>query len=140
MLPIGPIKTSYDALRENTTWYLRKELVEDCVKRGGCCSRSCGCCQIRHEVTERNKGIGHCTPTCGCCSSERGFEYTTEEREGFVDDFKTKLYDDNLACVIQTAEAFFLLSIVEKPQVRPQETTQCQGGKTQWWKQISRKG
>lgn len=85
MLPIRPIKQSYDTLRENTTWYLRKELVEDCVKRGGCCIRSCGCCQIRHEITERNKGIGHCTPTCGCCSNERGFEYTAEEREGFVE-------------------------------------------------------
>lgn len=140
MLPIGPIKQSYDTLRENTTWYLRKELVDDCVKRGGCCSRSCGCCQIRHEVTGRNKGIGHCAPTCECCSSERGFEYTAEEREGFVDDFKKKLYDNNPACVIQMAEAFFLLPLVEIPQERTQERTQCQGGKRQWWKRISKKG
>lgn len=140
MLPIGPIKQSYDTLRENTTWYLRKELVDDCVKRGGCCSRSCGCCQIRHEVTGRNKGIGHCAPTCECRSSERGFEYTAEEREGSVDDFKKKLYDNNPACVIQMAEAFFLLPLVEIPQERTQERTQYQGGKRQWWKRISRKG
>jgi hypothetical protein len=154
MIPTGPIKRSYDTLRQNPTWYLREELVEDCVKRRGCCSRNCGCCQIRHETTERSRGLGHCTPTCGCCSSERGIEHTAEERQGFVDDFKKRMYADNPACVIQMAEAFFLpplenktlqnpqQNLQEKPQEKPQQNpqrenpkekrTQCQGGKKQW--------
>ncbi|CAG8191387.1 unnamed protein product [Penicillium nalgiovense] len=165
MIPTGPIKQSYETLRQNPTWYLREELVDDCVKRRGCCSRNCGCCQIRHETTERSRGLGHCTPTCGCCSIERGIEHTAEERQGFVDDFKKRMYADNPACVIQMAEAFFLPPLVEKtqqePQERPQEKTQeetqketqekpqenpkekrtqCQGGKKQWWKQIFTNG
>ncbi|KAJ5385485.1 hypothetical protein N7517_003396 [Penicillium concentricum] len=142
MFPIGPIKQSYESLRQNTTWYLRKELVEDCVKRGGCCGRTCGCCQIHHEGAERTKGVGHCTPACGCCSIERGFEYTKEERQGFVDDFKKKMYDDNPACVIQMAEAFFLPPPEDKPkeEMPQEERTQCEGAKKPWWKRMSAKG
>lgn len=56
-----------------------------------------------------------------------------KERQGFFDDFKKKFYDNNPVCVIQMAEAFFLLPPVEKPQEEKtqEETTQCQGGKKQ---------
>ncbi|CDM34792.1 unnamed protein product [Penicillium roqueforti FM164] len=123
MLPIGPSNG-----------------LENCMKRGGCCSRDCGCCHDRHERTERNKGIGHCTPTCDCCSRERGFNYTARERQGFVEDFKKKQYDNNPACVIQMVEAFFLLPVVGKPQVKTQGQPQPgQGGNKRLWKRIFRK-
>ncbi|KAJ5890545.1 uncharacterized protein N7473_006773 [Penicillium subrubescens] len=34
-LPRGTLKNSYDKLREDPTWYLRKELVKDCVAKDG---------------------------------------------------------------------------------------------------------
>lgn len=45
MLPLGPLQKSYDFLRKDPTWYLRKELVQGCVRREGCCRRGCGCCK-----------------------------------------------------------------------------------------------
>jgi hypothetical protein len=31
--------------RKHPDWYLSEELREDCAGRGGCCGRSCGCCE-----------------------------------------------------------------------------------------------
>lgn len=133
MFPMGPIKKSYDTLRQETTWYLRKELVEDCIKNAGCCSRSCGCCQTRHERTVRSRGIGHCTPSCECCSIERGFEYTAEDRQGFADDLQNRLYDDNPACLIQMAEDFFLLPpLGPRTKEQPSEQKGSEKKKLRW--------
>lgn len=112
-LPIGTVHKEYHSLRQSSTWYLRQELVDDCAKRGGCCSRNCGCCQTRHEQAVRNKGLGHCTPSCGCCASERGFEYSAKETQSFVNDLKARLYSDSPAYAVQMAEAFFLLPSVD---------------------------
>ncbi|OQD85349.1 hypothetical protein PENANT_c010G07539 [Penicillium antarcticum] len=62
-----PLKEMYDTLRKDSTWYLRTELVEDCIAKGGCYSRDCGCCQKRHWTSKRSRGIGHCTVECGSC-------------------------------------------------------------------------
>ncbi|KAL3456111.1 hypothetical protein BJX64DRAFT_296916 [Aspergillus heterothallicus] len=61
---------------------------QDCVNRGGCCARECGCCErVLHEYPFRdwkNPGRGlegtvfirkvyaHCTSECGCCVATHG--------------------------------------------------------------------
>lgn len=110
MLPIGPVKRSYDILRQSPAWYLREELVEDCARRGGCCGRNCGCCKTRQSATKRIKGIGHCTLSCQCCSNERGFKYTTHQRQQMVLDLENHFYDHNPAYVIKMADSYFLKS------------------------------
>lgn len=140
--PPGTLQKSYNALRQNPTWYLRQELVQDCARRGGCCSRSCGCCQKRHEIATRSKGLGHCTPSCGCCSSERGFEYSAEERRSFVEDLESQLYDDNPFYLVHVACLFFLLpqkearkkGLCKKEIPKWKRTINFKRGSRQWWK------
>lgn len=79
MLP-SSIKSLYDTVRRNATWFMREEMVQDCSDRGGCCSRQCGCCAQRH-LSERQKGRGHCTSECWCCISFRGSDLPEEEKE-----------------------------------------------------------
>lgn len=71
LLPQRPLKETYDKIRQNPAWYLRKELVHDCANRGGCCGRSCGCCKKRC-LTSKEKGTGHCTERCFCCRVNSG--------------------------------------------------------------------
>jgi hypothetical protein len=104
-LLLGPLEKSYNVLRRNPAWYLRKDLIDDCVKRGGCYARQCGCCRRRHNETERVKGAGHCTPSCGCCSYDRGFEYTERQKEDRFDIFVTKMNDQNPAHITYMARA-----------------------------------
>lgn len=106
MIP-EPVKWGYDLLREDPTWYLRKELIKDCAARNGCCSRSCGCCEKRQFTTERRKGIGHCTPECECCSTDRGFEFTTEEKREIERKLRTMLISKNAAFLLRMAHAYF---------------------------------
>jgi hypothetical protein len=53
---LGPsIKNLYDTVRRNTIWFMRKEMVQDCSGRGGCCSR-----MLRTEIsikTERQRSL-----------------------------------------------------------------------------------
>ncbi|CAG8946916.1 unnamed protein product [Penicillium salamii] len=123
-LPVGPVHKSYHTLRQNPVWFLCPELVEDCKARGGCCGRTCGCCQTRHKRTTRPKGFGHCTPSCECCINERRFEYSPEELQSFAVDFKNQLQDDNPAYIVLMANSSFLLPLVtegEKPAGRIEE-------------------
>ncbi|KAJ5996610.1 hypothetical protein N7499_007071 [Penicillium canescens] len=63
--------------RKHPDWYLSEELREDCAGRGGCCGRSCGCCEKPRLVHGFNpdqiwipnqiQGKGHCTSACHCC-------------------------------------------------------------------------
>lgn len=75
-----PFKRSYDDLRRNPRWFIREEMVQDCVDQGGCCGRPCKCCARRH-LSKRPKGQGHCSPECRCCIEFWGFEPSTEEEE-----------------------------------------------------------
>ncbi|KAJ5881962.1 uncharacterized protein N7529_000634 [Penicillium soppii] len=70
---------------------------------------------------------------CGCCSSERGFEYTAEEREGIADEFKKNLDDDNPIFMVRMAEAFFLLPPMklEEKNLLNEESHKV---KRRWWK------
>lgn len=105
-LPAGPLKQTYDSLRRNPRWYCRPELVEDCIARGGCSSRGCGCCESRHFRTS-HRGVGHCTIECGCCSDYRGFEATPEMRKEIADGFQEMLYSPNPAFLLRMTEAYF---------------------------------
>lgn len=79
MLP-SKFKEAYDSLRRDARWFMRKEMIQDCSDRGGCCSRERECCEQRY-LSRRKKGRGHCTTECGCCTGFRGFELPEEEKE-----------------------------------------------------------
>lgn len=121
-----PLKEMYDNLRKDSTWYLRTELVEDCIAKGGCCSRDCGCCQKRHWTSKRNRGIGHCSVECGCCVMHRGFEMTQEQKENQRMRFAKKLHDENPNYLLHMIEAYFSIprrkiikAVGEKPVKKP---------------------
>lgn len=73
------LKCDLDHTRQKAMWYMRKDMVEDCSGRGGCCSRSCRCCSQR-QLSKREKGRGHCTTECWCCTNWRGFELSHKEK------------------------------------------------------------
>ncbi|KAJ5736021.1 uncharacterized protein N7483_001146 [Penicillium malachiteum] len=76
-------KKGLNLWRPQPEWYLHKTLVQDCVDRGGCCGRACGCCQKRKHQLEPNRrlGVGHCTVECGCCEAAHGFAFTDKQKE-----------------------------------------------------------
>lgn len=78
--PTGPIKSGYLWIRSQSDWYLRSEwLRQDCINRGGCCGRSCGCCEVPPDP-RRRKGWGHCTAKCACCKSVRDFQANERDK------------------------------------------------------------
>lgn len=107
MIPARPLKEKYDSLRQFRTWYMQKELIEDCVSRGGCCSRGCGCCGRRHLDSERKKGIGHCTDECSCCSTYRKVELSPKDKDR-LPRLRQLLKDKNPAFLLKMADAYFL--------------------------------
>ncbi|OQE14575.1 hypothetical protein PENFLA_c037G01342 [Penicillium flavigenum] len=63
--------------RKHTDWYLSGVLREDCAKRGGCCGRSCGCCERTRMTKVYTDGVrdrGHCTTACSCCLETHGID------------------------------------------------------------------
>ena len=79
----GVTSRAFDLWRSYPTWYMHEALVEDCIKKQGCCSRGCGCCLKRH-LTHR-LAAGHCALTCGCCRKARGFDLTREQENLIYD-------------------------------------------------------
>ncbi|KAJ5888279.1 hypothetical protein N7495_008320 [Penicillium taxi] len=71
-LPRQPLKDMYEEIREDPAWYLQKDLIAQCMRNGGCCSRGCNCCENRLWNSERSKGVGHCTGRCQCCRESQG--------------------------------------------------------------------
>jgi hypothetical protein len=108
LMPEWPLKQGYDRLRESAAWYMRIELVRDCVDRGGCCSRSCGCCGQRHLDSERKRGAGHCTLECSCCSTYRDVELSLVEKIKFTERLRDNLRNQNPSFLLRMAEAYFL--------------------------------
>lgn len=57
---------------------------KDCIARGGCCERGCGCCERPRQTSKDQENrattaLSHCTVACGCCIRERGFCSLSEE-------------------------------------------------------------
>lgn len=55
--------------RGKPRWHLSPWLRLRCAEAGGCCGRSCQCCQ---RLQDTKKWAGHCTPACGCCMEHQG--------------------------------------------------------------------
>lgn len=64
--------------RKKIDWYLSKELSEDCAGQGGCCGRTCGCCERPWKIDglriEGMQDRGHCTSACSCCLNSHGLD------------------------------------------------------------------
>lgn len=112
------LKQDYDSLRCNTTWFMRKEMVQDCSDRGGCCSRKCGCCSQRY-LSKGTKGDGHCTTECWCCTAFRGFEMSKEDKMEMAKDFQSRLEREKSGYLINMADWFFC-PLPEPPAGAPQ--------------------
>lgn len=106
LLPQRPLKKIYDKIRQNHAWYLRKELINDCVERGGCCGGTCGCCEKRC-LASKEKGIGHCTVECWCCGVNRGYSINDEEWDVVVSNLVNTLEDENPSYLLTMTEAYF---------------------------------
>lgn len=79
--PMTILMDGYQALHRQYGWHLISDwLRNDCIRRGGCCGRSCKCCS-RPTTQNRLKGWGHCTIECGCCNRCRGFELGKEDKK-----------------------------------------------------------
>ncbi|KAJ5678712.1 hypothetical protein N7462_006956 [Penicillium macrosclerotiorum] len=63
---------AFQTLCKDPDWYMNTWLKKDCVARGGCCARSCGCCEKLRDTT-RDENRGHCTTACGCCLQAHNF-------------------------------------------------------------------
>lgn len=81
----GVFSKAFNSCRANPDWYLCQWLRQDCAKRGGCCGRSCGCCE-KTRSTNRQGTRGHCTTMCGCCIRTQGrtnISYESGKSEDF---------------------------------------------------------
>jgi hypothetical protein len=117
-LPALYLKPTLAYLTQNPAWYLRKELTDDCIARGGCCSRQCRCCEDRHLHPRwtHGKGIGHCTAECGCCAIHRGYDYTDKEKDEVVSQFERMLMHHLGSFLLTMAEAFFSAPDIPEPE------------------------
>ena len=106
-LPERLLKRAYDKIRENPTWYLRPELIKDCIERGGCCGKSCRCCERRYRPENGRRGIGHCTVLCGCCGSHR--ESDSEKIGEAWDQMAALLHSKNPSYLLALAEGYFCM-------------------------------
>jgi hypothetical protein len=120
-LPRGTLKKSYDKVREDPTWYLRKELVKDCAARGGCCEK-------RRLNSDKKRGIGHCTLRCICCDRHRGTAFSQEQEDELRTMMQECLYDPDPTYLLEMADAYFL----------PPETPGLKEKFVRAWKQMKR--
>jgi hypothetical protein len=87
------LRRVYGSLHSQHGWHLISQwLRNDCIRRGGCCGRSCQCCE-KPPGSNRLKGWGHCTLECACCNRFRGFKLTAEEESLFQPDFDCEHWD-----------------------------------------------
>ncbi|KAJ5214629.1 hypothetical protein N7449_001798 [Penicillium cf. viridicatum] len=106
LLPQRPLKKIYDEIRQDPAWYLRKELINDCMERGGCCGRTCGCCEKRC-LAGVEKGIGHCTVACWCCEVNSGYSMTDDDWRVLVQNLLDRLRSENPSYLLAMTEAYF---------------------------------
>lgn len=129
------LRDFWDHVRQNPTWYLREELVRDCIGRSGCCSRNCKCCQSRHLTAHRQKGLGHCTIDCWCCVNDQGFQYSAEERDKIEKQFQDTLENNNPNYLLGMIRAHFCRlppSPVEAVASQPKENASAKTKISAW--------
>ena len=117
------LKKKYDSLRQDPSWYMRQDLIQDCKDRGGCCNRACGCCSQRCLTSKETKGVGHCTWDCRCCVYYRGFEISAEEKERARVEFGERLRSWNASFLLRMTNGFFTKAKSElesEPQPQPE--------------------
>jgi hypothetical protein len=107
ILPRRPLLKIYDEIRQDPTWYLHRDLVQDCIGKCGCCSRGCRCCEYRHLDRAWKTGIGHCTARCYCCEIHRGFSYTDDEADKIRENLLEDLSSASPAYLLTMTEAYF---------------------------------
>lgn len=134
------LKKAYDKIRQNPTWYLREELVNNCKGMGGCCGRSCRCCESRHLGRDDTVGIGHCTIACWCCAYYRDSRYDGKEGVEIEKVWKDQLVSSNPSYLLMMAEAYFsmpgILGLGKIPTPRV-TTWNWKKGAQQQWRRIS---
>lgn len=122
----------YHKLRENPKWYLRKELVKDCIQRLGCCEK-------RHSKFKTVKGIGHCTVDCGCCTRNRGYEFTGEGKKKMAEKTESSLRNENPFFLLTMIEAFFsepqIAEVVATSPITPRKQSRRQSR----WRRLGKK-
>lgn len=94
--PEGTLTRGIDYWRSQPKWYMHRVLWEDCIGRGGCCGRDCGCCSNRQS--KHKFAAGHCTVECFCCEKARGFPLDPEQKSRIQSIFRpsnenTRPYD-----------------------------------------------
>lgn len=100
-----PLINLYDSVRKDPGWYLREELVKDCVARGGCCSRKCDCCVKRVKNLPRKGISGHCSFECFCCHKSKKSSPLPTYIQIMEDDYRIEL--DNALFLARMADAYF---------------------------------
>ncbi|KAI9929673.1 hypothetical protein MW887_001148 [Aspergillus wentii] len=86
--PGGVWIAEYNHITDDERWEHDRR---DCIRRLGCCSHSCGCCDTPRRVPVRgHNGIEllrktHCTMECGCCIRWRGFRRIGEEEKDLIE-------------------------------------------------------
>lgn len=87
-------RRAYHIQRACPDWYLNRDLTNDCVGRGGCCS--CGCCKRPRTVDGFEDAIntrGHCTTACGCCLKAYGVEDVDIGMNGEIPDLQELCFE-----------------------------------------------
>lgn len=92
-MPGGLFRKAFLSWRKVFNWHMCRWLREECMARGGCCSRSCGCCEHKKD-TPRLPGRFHCTEFCPCCLSTHGFSPSNGSLN--IQDIDAKVEDDTL--------------------------------------------
>ena len=75
VIPAGVLGKAFRAFRKNPDWYLSPQMRQGCARRGGCCGRTCRCCEKDRELSFRTGNRGHCSDSCGCCLRTHGKQY-----------------------------------------------------------------
>ena len=104
-LPSYSVKSFYDSLRKDDEWYLRKELVNECVAAGGCCGWDCGCCSERLQDLPRKGISGHCSLSCPCCEKRNNCSLEKRKVSELDDEYRAAL--ENPAFLLRMTRAYF---------------------------------
>lgn len=89
----GPMVAAYFFRERVDPGELSWESREQCLLKGGCCERDCGCCKEYRDTKSEDATdcwdiaqdtfdcLSHYTSQCRCCAEYRGYLLTSEESE-----------------------------------------------------------